>query len=305
MSTTPPPSVAQTDGRRIFLFHIIALVTALVWSTTFVATKTLLLAGLSPEAIFLYRFMIAYAGILLFSHKTLFAKSLKDEVLLMLTGISGGSLYFWTENTALRFTFASNVSIIIAITPLLTMGLAAIWLHKKLTPTMIWGSLVALCGVVLVVLGRDGEIGFSPLGDFLTFLAALCWAVYSILMKVLGTKGYDTLFVTRKIFFYGLLTMGLYFPFSGCSMDFHLLSKPYVLTNILFLGIIASLICYAVWNRVLEVLGPDKATNYIYLNPLGAVTTAVIILHEPLTLSFVLGGLAVIFGVIMVEKSHS
>lgn len=293
----------SASNRRTAVFHIIALVTALVWSTTFVSTKTLLNAGLSPEAIFIYRFFIAYIGLLAVCHKIWFARNLRDEFLLLLAGVTGGSLYFWTENTALCHTYASNVSVIISITPLLTMALTVLWLRQRVTLSMTAGSLIALTGVVTVVLGEGGETGFSPLGDFLTLMAALCWAVYSILTKALGQKGYPTLFLTRKIFFYGLVTMALYFPFSGQSMRFGLLDRGEVWANLLFLGVVASLICYAVWNKVLEVLGPDKATNYIYLSPVGAVTTAVIILHEPLTLSLVVGGAVAVLGVIVVERA--
>lgn len=288
---------------RITLYHVIALTVSLVWSTTFVATKTLLNAGMEPATIFLYRFAIAYFGLLAVCHRDFKALTAYDEFLFLLAGITGGSLYFWTENTALGLTYASNVSIIISVTPLLTMGLTALWLRRTLSPAMVFGSAVALAGVALVVVGSGGEVGISPAGDFLTFSAALCWAVYSVLMKVLGTRGYDSLMVTRKVFFYGLLTMAVYFPFSGCSLSFGILHETRVWGNILFLGVVASLLCYAVWNKVLEVLGPDKATNYIYLSPVGAVTTAVIILHEPLTLSLVVGGAVAVLGVIVVERA--
>ncbi|MDE6369881.1 MAG: DMT family transporter [Duncaniella sp.] len=224
----------------MWVYHVVALVTALVWSTTFVSTKMLLNAGLSPEAIFIYRFLIAYVGILVVSHDQWRARSWKDEGLLLLAGITGGSLYFYTENTALRFTYTSNVSILISTTPLITMFLAAIVYRQPFRRTMFLGSLLALAGVSLVVLNGRGVEGVSPLGDFLTMVAAVCWSVYSIAVTALGKRNYPSLFITRKIFFYGLLTMCMFFPFSGCSMRFELLKDPVVVGNILFLGVIAS-----------------------------------------------------------------
>lgn len=302
MQTFSGIQAARTQP-RVWMWHIVALVTALVWSTTFVSTKTLLLHGLTPMSIFIYRFAMAYLGLLAVCHSRWYAGNVRDEALLLLGGISGGSLYFLTENTALEYTYATNVSILISTTPLMTILLAAAIWHRRLKKSMLGGSLLALGGVVLVVLNGQGQIDISPVGDLLTLGASLCWAVYSIVMKVLGTRGLPTLFITRKIFFYGLVTMLVYYPFSGTPLDFSLLTATPVWGNLLFLGIVASLICYAVWNRVLEVLGADKATNYIYLSPLGAMTTAVLILGEPVSAMAICGALLTVAGVVIVEKT--
>lgn len=293
---------ARQTNRSVWQYHIMALVTSIIWSTTFVSTKTLLNHGLTPENIFLYRFLLAYVGILAFAPKKLFADSLKDEFLLFLAGLTGGSLYFITENTALQYTYASNVSILISVTPLFTMAISALVFKHKLRKSMFFGSLIALAGVTLVVLNGNATFKTSPIGDILVLVAAICWASYCVVTKYLGSRHYPTLFITRKVFFYGVASMALYFPFSGCHLDIHLLADPVVCSNILFLGIVASLICFAVFNRVVEVIGPDKASNYIYLSPLGTITTAVIFLNEPVTLMAVVGAIITIVGVIIVEK---
>lgn len=279
-----------------------ALCTALVWSTTFVSTKVLLNAGMTPETIFLSRFMIAYVIIVFLGGRRLFADSWRDELLLFVAGVTGGSLYFLTENTALHYTYASNVSILISTTPLFTIALSSAVFHKRLHISMLFGSVLALAGVSLVVFNGDATFRIEPKGDLLTLAAAICWATYSVVLKVLAPRNYSTFFLSRKVFFYGLVTMLAYMPFSGVTYDFSLLGRADVIGNLLFLGIVASLICFVVWNRVLEVLGPDKANNYIYLSPLGTITTAVIFLHEPLSWMAVLGALVTITGVVIVEK---
>lgn len=295
--------VAVRRTQPTWQYHIIALVTAIIWSTTFVSTKTLLNHGLSPENIFLYRFVLAYLGILTVAHKKLFADSAKDEFLLFLAGLTGGSLYFITENTALKFTYASNVSILISTTPLFTMAIAAMVFKQKLKKSMFFGSVIALAGVALVVFNGNASFHVAPIGDILVLIAAICWAAYSVILKYLGNRHYSTLFVTRKIFFYGVASMALYLPFSGCEFNLSLLKEPVVFSNILFLGIVASLICFAAFNKVVEVIGPDKASNYIYLSPLGTITTAVIFLHEPVTWMAVAGAAITIIGVVIVEKT--
>ena len=103
---------------RTLLYHLITLFTVIVWGTTFVSTKVLLQHGLEPAEIMVYRFILAYAGMLFLSHKRLWADSWKDEMLLVLLGITGGSLYFLAENTAIQLTQASNVAISVVAAPL-------------------------------------------------------------------------------------------------------------------------------------------------------------------------------------------
>lgn len=189
-------------------YHLIAILTVVIWGLTFIATKVLINHGLTPQEIFFYRFLIAYIGIWAISPKRLFATSLKDELWLAAGGIFGGSLYFFTENTALGITQASNVSFIICTAPLLTTILSLLFYHKseKATKGLVGGSLLALVGVGLVVFNGSVVLKLSPVGDLLTLLAALSWAFYSLVIKRM-TGHYPTVFITRKIFFYGVLTI--------------------------------------------------------------------------------------------------
>ena len=83
------------------IYHILAIITSAIWGTTFISSKLLLQEGLSPAAIMILRFVLAYVLMLPFVKGKWFCKSLKDELLMVLLGISGGSLYFLLENTAL------------------------------------------------------------------------------------------------------------------------------------------------------------------------------------------------------------
>lgn len=208
-----------------------AIVTAAIWGTTFVSTKVLISHGLTPAQIFFCRFLLAYIGIWLVCPRKLFAGSLKDEMLMAAAGLTGGSLYFLAENTALGITLASNVSLIICTTPLLTAFLSSLVL-KSGRPTLrfIAGALVALAGVALVVFNGRFVLELSPLGDILTLTAALMWASYSIVMKLLENK-YSPSFITRKVFFYGLLTILPVVLFSADRPDFSLLQDTIVVST--------------------------------------------------------------------------
>ena len=283
-------------------YHLIAILTVSIWGLTFIATKVLIGYGLTPQEIFFYRFLIAYAGIWIISPKRLFANRWKDEFWLMAGGIFGGSLYFFTENTALGITQASNVSFLICTAPLLTTILSLLFYKsEKATKGLIGGSLLALAGVGLVVFNGSVILKISPVGDLLTLLAALSWAFYSLIIRKM-TGRYPTVFITRKIFFYGVLTILPAFLLHPLQPDLDILLQPIVLSNLLFLAVLASLICYVLWNVVLKQLGTVRASNYIYLNPLVTMVASMMILQEQITLFALIGAGCIVCGVYLAER---
>ena len=220
----------------------------------------------------------------------------------MAGGIFGGSLYFFTENTALGITQASNVSFLICTAPLLTTILSLLFYKsEKATKGLIGGSLLALAGVGLVVFNGSVILKISPVGDLLTLLAALSWAFYSLIIRKM-TGRYPTVFITRKIFFYGVLTILPAFLLHPLQPDLDVLLKPIVLSNLLFLAVLASLICYVLWNVVLKQLGTVRASNYIYLNPLVTMVASMMILQEQITLFALIGAGCIVCGVYLAER---
>ena len=192
-----------------FIYHLVAFLVVVVWGTTFVFTKLLLIAGLTAAQIFVLRFIVAYMLLLVYAltrkQFRWFASSWQDEVLMLALGITGGSLYFLTENSAMIYTTTTNTSLIVCLCPLFAALLAALFYRsQRLHGIQIVGSVVAAIGVIVVVLNGHFVLHLSPLGDSLAFVACLCWAFYSLLMIPAGQR-YDTLFITRKVFFYGLV----------------------------------------------------------------------------------------------------
>ena len=232
----------------------------------------------------------------------LFAKSWRDELEMVALGVTGGSMYFLLENTALVYTQASNVAIIIASTPLLTtLAVHLISRQERADRRLYACSLLSLAGVILVVFNGKFILKLNPVGDMLTLGAALMWVIYSIIILRLEGK-YHPLMITRKIFFYGVLTLAPYFLFEPWSVGWQSLTEPTVAGNLLFLGVVASLICYWSWNVAIEKLGAIRATNYLYINPIVAMVTAFIVLGERITPLAMVGTALILLGVYLAEK---
>lgn len=288
-------------NNRILLFHLLTALVVVIWGTTFVSTKVLLQNGLGPIEIMFYRFLLAYLGILIISHKRWWADNWKDEGMLMLSGLTGGTFYFIAENTALGITQASNVALLVCTTPIFTALLANWFFKEPLRKNMLLGSLIALVGVGMVVFSGSVLLQINPLGDFLSIVAALMWAIYCLILKPLG-KRYSTAFITRKVFLYSVLSLLVYFLFDPLQIKPDILFNPIVALNLLFLGIMASMLCFIAWNAAVKVLGPSKTANYIYVQPFSTLVLSSIILSEVITVLSMIGALCIIGGIYLAEK---
>jgi len=266
------------------------------------------MAGLTAAQIFVLRFIIAYVMLLVYAlaktHFRMFTSTWKDELLMVGLGVTGGSLYFLTENSAMIYTTTTNTSLIVCLCPLFAAIFAALFFRsQRLHGIQIVGSIMAAIGVVIVVLNGHFVLHLSPVGDLLAFCACLCWAVYSLLMKP-ASERYSTVFITRKVFFYGLLTILPYYVvvpgFPGMEV---ILSRP-VLWNLLFLGVVASMLCFLVWNWVIRKLGAVTATNWVYFNPITTILFAWWLLHEQITPWFLFGTLLILVGMYLCDRKN-
>ena len=298
-------------SRSHLIPHIVAFLTVAVWGSTFVFTKLLLQAGLSPAQIFTLRFIIAYVLLLAYSmsrHHQWLCSSWKDELLMVALGITGGSLYFLTENASMLYTTATNTSLIVCSCPLFAILLSAIVYRQSehITKVQALGSVIACLGMAVVVLNGHFVLHLSPLGDMLAFGACLCWAVYSLLMKK-ALEDYSTLFITRKVFFYGIITIIPYYilrPEEASIFNFSVFQSFNftILLNLLFLAVVASLLCFLTWNWVISKLGAVVATNWVYFNPITTILFAWWLLHEQITIWFLLGTILILAGMYLSDR---
>jgi drug/metabolite transporter (DMT)-like permease len=290
-----------------FLPHLIAFFVVAIWGVTFVCTKLLLLGGLTAAQIFILRFIIAYLLLLGYSLSKgihWLSNSWRDELNMMALGVFGGSLYFLTENSAMNYTTTTNTSIIVSLCPLFASAIiGAFYKTERLNRWQTAGTVMAALGVIMVVMNGHFVLHLSPLGDALAFGACMCWAFYSLLI-IPVSKRYPTVFITRKVFFYGLLSM---IPYIILHPDLNIqlvINKPTLLANLLFLGCVASMLCYVAWNWVLKRLGAVVATNYVYLNPVTTIVFAWMVLNEQITVWFIIGTVLILYGMYLVNTKR-
>lgn len=287
--------------------HLLAVLVFVVWGSTFMSTRLLLEVGLSPTEIFALRASIAYVVLLLLYPKQVGCLPWRDEGIMALLGVLGGSFFFFVQNTALLYTQTTNVALLVCTAPLLTALLAVCYQREKsFSWQLLLGGGITLLGVAIVVFnGQFGHVAISLQGDCLAFLAAVSWAFYQLLIKGVSTR-YTALLITRKVFFYGLITILPNFLFFPEDLHVQLYAQPIVWSNILLLSLIASLFCFWVWTIVVERIGAVRSAYYIYLNPIVAMIGGYLLLDEPITYEAVGGALLILGGVFCSEyKSNA
>ncbi len=292
----------EKQSHSDFWYHVAAFAMILVWGISFLNTRVLLDAGLTPTEIFVARFTIAYLSLLVICRFKVRFTGWRDELLFVVCGVAGGSAYFIAENTALELTLISDVAVLVSIAPLTTALMGAIFYRdERITLLTGVGMVIAFIGSVMLAL-KDGFVwGDSVLGDLLAMLAALVWAFYSMALKKLN-RTYTTLFITRKLFFYGVLSALPLLAMEETRISMDVLRQPAVWGNLLYLGLVCSMAAYFIWGITVKRIGAVRASNYFYLSPIISMIAAAIWFGERTNAIAYIGCVLILAGVIMAEK---
>ena len=293
----------QVKKNSDFWYHVAAFAMILVWGISFLNTRVLLDAGLTPTEIFVARFTIAYLSLLVICRFKVRYTGWRDELLFVVCGVAGGSAYFIAENTALELTLISDVAVLVSTAPLTTALMGAIFYRdERITWLSCLGMIIAFIGSVMLALKNGFVWGDSISGDLLALLAAFVWAFYSMALKKLN-RTYTTLFITRKLFFYGILSaLPLLLLMEESHIDWQVVEQPEVWGNLLYLGLICSMAAYFIWGITVKRIGAVRASNYFYLSPIISMIAAAIWFGERTNAIAYIGCALILAGVIMAEK---
>jgi len=282
--------------------HLLALITITIWSSTFIISKWLL-DQMVPLQILLGRFIIAIIFLSIIHPRFKKPVSLREELLFLAIGTALAS-YFVFENSALQWTYSSNVSLIVATIPFMT-GILSRLVYKTPFFTLhgVIGLVMAYLGVLIIIINGSQLEGVEPIGDLLAIGAAVMFAIYSVFMLKTGSA-YTLIQLTRKVFVYGLVAL---------SLMLAVIREPVIpesltgqgFASLFYLGIVASSLAFIFWNRAIQAIGPVKTNQYIYLIPVMTTLFAAILLQEPVTWLTIAGAAMILAGLYLSEKSRS
>lgn len=297
--TTNTPASSSAAG------HLAAIFTILVWGTTFISTKVLL-NSLSPIEILFIRFVIGYLALWCVCPRVLHVKDRRQDWCFAAAGLCGVTLYYLFENIALTYTLTSHVSVMVSMAPFFTAMVSCLVLRERHPGIRFYlGFLVAMCGICLISFQGSSDLKLSLTGDLLAMGAAIIWALYSILTKMIGNFGYSVIQSTRRTFFFGILFMLPVIAVMGFSVQPAELFRTEYLLNLIFLGFGASALCFVTWNVAVRRLGSVKTSVYIYAVPVITTVTSALILKERITPAAVCGIGLTLGGLFLSEKRKS
>lgn len=247
--------------------------------------------------ILLFRFLLGYLTLLAIKPKIIKPISWKQELIFFLASVSGISLYQYLENLSLKYTSASNVSIIGACSVFFTAIFSILLLKdEKVNKFFFFGFIISIIGVAFVSYTAEGEIGMFSKGDIIALSSTILWGFYSVFIKIASKYKYSSILVTKRIMFYGTISLIPFCIFGNQDFSLGRFGDIENLLLMLFLGVLASAICFFTWNLAVEYIGPVKTGTYFYFSPVITIIFDMIFLNKELELLGVLGTMLILIG---------
>lgn len=284
--------------------HFLAFFTVLIWGVTFVSTKYLT-DSLSSLEILYIRYLIAYAALWIICPRFFGFTNLKHELMMFFAAMSGAAIYQYLENVSVCYTTPASVSFITATAPIFTALLAHKYLGEKLSVKLFLGMAVSVAGIFLICFGDSKTVETGLLGDMIIFFSIWLWAVYSVLIKKISAFGYPGFLVTRRLFFYSVIAMTPFMAVTGDPERLKSVLRPEIFINLLFLGILASAVCFATWNRSVEKLGATTTSKYLFVSPIITLIAQAIVYRGAVGTAALVGMAVTLIGVGITEFKNN
>lgn len=287
--------------RRTILFILVGLL-VIFWGNAFVAIKYLLeVERLSPMGLTALRYLPAAAVsliliLILYPLPRIFESWMREWRGISLYGLTGVLGY----NIALNFgemrIAAGTASLIVGLSPVLTLLAARVFLGERITSRKFWGIVIAFVGLFIVVRwGSRETINFSYLlAVLITLGAPLSWVVYTIVGKPLVTRS-DATLVTLSAIVWGSLPLFFFIP-SGLG---NISLNAWLALG--FLALVCTVFGFLVWSWALKRTEASRLGAVVYLIPLVTITSSLILFGEPPTWGLAVGGLTLMAGVALAE----
>lgn len=293
------------QGKTLWAFLGLG-VAVFFWAINNVVAKGVI-TQVPPMALSLFRWITALAFIFPFAFK-----KLKKEIVpirenlgfLFVLSIFSVAAYNSVLYLGAQYTTATNIAMVIAAMPAITLGFAWLINHQKPQFLQTMGILISLAGLMVIIskgsLANLVGISFNP-GDLLILAAIASWALYSVLLKRRKIPISEISFLTITIIF-GILCI---FPFYVweylCHSGFKVTAA--IVWMFVYLGACPSIMSYICWNYGVKTVGSGPASVFMYLIPVFTSIIAYFFLDERLFPFHLSGGLLIFLGLILSSRS--
>jgi drug/metabolite transporter (DMT)-like permease len=282
-----------------------ALAAVVLWGASPVAAKVAV-ADLSPLSVAVLRTFLggALAVPVALAMRVRWPQQRRLQAILLLSGFCGFIGLPMLFTFGVHLTSANHASMILAALPIFTGALAMGWDRRR--PSRIWivGSLIALAGEAVLIGGRAGAgAGTASIGGDALVLASNCFAS---LGYVAGGRLQQAGYPSTGTTFWGAAAMALVLapvmPLLWARGEFAVASVP-AWSAIAYLAIVVTILGYVLWYWALGRGGIARVGLIQFLQPVSGVVLAALLLHERISLSFLLASALVLGGVWLAIRS--
>ncbi|WP_303691332.1 DMT family transporter [Megamonas hypermegale] len=272
---------------------------ASVWGGMFVAVK-IAVEYIPPIPLVWMRYIVAFivlAAVVVYQRENL-KIARKDIALLLSIGVIGHTISIVTQEYGTMFSSAQMGSVITSATPAFMLIFAAWLLKEKMTVRKILSIILATVGVILIA-GVDSMDMSKQLGAFCSTVAALTWALMSVMLKLIPSR-YSPL----QINFYAVLTAiicltPVNLP-TVSALPWDKILQPEIIGCVVYMGAISTSIAFLLWNKGLLLMEAGASGLFFFFQPIVGTFLGWLILDEQITLSFWIGSLLIFIGVFLV-----
>lgn len=285
-------------NRRARAIFILIGVMAM-WGSTFVVTKGVI-DDLPPLALAFVRVAIGFALLLPFAwpryRRIAGAGQRLPWGTIALMAFVGVAFYYGAFNLALVYTSASQGALVQSSIPAVTALVAVVWLRESASTARLIGIALSVFGILVIFAGNEagGAASRPMLGNVLMFVSVVAWGFYTSMAKRLADV--DAVVLTTGVIGGGALMLLPVAAFELAGQPLPQLGAAAWL-KVVFLGAGASGLAYMLYNLALQEVDASQAGVFANLIPVVGVITGILVLHEPLSVQAMIGGLIVMAGV--------
>ncbi len=281
---------------------IVALLAAVaIWGVTMVITKSAL-ETVGPFTILAIRFLVGFLCLVPFAWKRGYRLGLSLKPMMIGFGIAGIVLHNGLETWGLNYTSAGSGALVIAAGPAIIAIMSVLFLKEIVSRLQIIGIGLSILGVIVVTnAGVTGAGNAEPLGNLMVFGGVIAWGVYTVQGKRM-VSNLSALVITTAG-----MGASLLFLVPMAAAEISVQGAPtFTLSSslgILYLGVLASAVAYALWNTALNHVDASSAGPYVNMVPVIGLLAALAV-GEPTNTTQLAGGLIVGIGLWLSETAR-
>jgi drug/metabolite transporter (DMT)-like permease len=277
--------------------YAIMLTTSILWGIGYTFAK-ICLQVIDPVTLSITRFAFAQIFFIPLLIKFWEKPTKKDVIIIILTGLTGMSIYQVVFLFGLAGLPAGLASILVSTEPIFIYFLAMAFLNEKLSFLKIFGIIVSFIGIIFIYINNISS-KLATIAILLVLFASFMWSVYMILSKPM-LKKHNPVYVTSFSSLFGTLFL---LPLISSSV-LELTKMNYLeIVSFIFIVVFSTFLAFYLNLKGLQMLPTSNAAVFYYISPIFTVVSAYFLINEAITANMIIGGILVIGGVAITSKT--